>query len=112
MQHYQAAGFSEEVSRLATAPMITRRSSTNRMYDDRWLPFSHYATGQGIDLRSPNAAPQVATFLYTLFDAHSLSLKRSRLQNLLSLSPLPHGKAAAVQGRTVSGMIASMELHA
>ena len=34
MRHYKAAGFSDEVSRLAAAP---RRPSTNRMYDDRWL---------------------------------------------------------------------------
>ena len=33
MRHYKAAGFSDEVSRLAAAP---RRPSTNRMYDDRW----------------------------------------------------------------------------
>ena len=31
MRHYKAAGFSDEVSRLAAAP---RRPSTNRMYDD------------------------------------------------------------------------------
>ena len=34
MQHYQAAGFSREVSKLAAAPTC-RRPSTNRMYDDR-----------------------------------------------------------------------------
>ena len=34
MRHYKAAGFSDEVSRLAAA---SRRPSTNRMYDDRWL---------------------------------------------------------------------------
>ena len=31
MRHYKAAGFSDEVSRLAAAP---RKPSTNRMYDD------------------------------------------------------------------------------
>ena len=40
MQPYQAAGFSEEVSRLGAAP---RRPLTNRMYDDRWLRFTHWA---------------------------------------------------------------------
>ena len=44
MRHYKAAGFSDEVSRLATAP---RRPSTNRMYDDRWLRFAPWAAGQG-----------------------------------------------------------------
>ena len=34
MQHYKAAGFSDDVSWLATAP---RRPSTNRMYDDQSL---------------------------------------------------------------------------
>ena len=37
MRHYKAAGFSDEVSRLAAAP---RMPSTNRMYDDRWLRVS------------------------------------------------------------------------
>ena len=37
MRHYKAAGFSDEVSRLAAAP---RRPSTNRMYDDRWCRFT------------------------------------------------------------------------
>ena len=37
MRHYKAAGFSDEVSRLAAAP---RRPSTNRMYDDRWCRFA------------------------------------------------------------------------
>ena len=39
MQHYQAAGFSREVSKFATAPTC-RRPFTNRMYDDRWLRFT------------------------------------------------------------------------
>ena len=42
MRHYKAAGFSDEVSRLAAAP---RRPSTNRMYDDRWCHF--YTMGCG-----------------------------------------------------------------
>ena len=48
MQHYQAAGFSREVSKFAAAPTC-RRPSTNRMYDDRWLCFSTWATGRGFD---------------------------------------------------------------
>ena len=47
-QHYQAAGFSREVSKFATAPTC-RRPSTNRMYDDRWLRFTTCATGRGFD---------------------------------------------------------------
>ena len=46
MRHYKAAGFSEEVSRLAAEP---RRPSTNCMYDHRWLRFARWATGQGFD---------------------------------------------------------------
>ena len=46
MRHYKAAGFSDEVSRLAAAP---RRPSTNRMYDNRWLRFAQWAAGQGFD---------------------------------------------------------------
>ena len=69
MQHYQAEGFSEEVSRLTSAP---RGSSRNRMYDDRWLSFTDWAAEQGIDLLGPTAA-QNATFLYSLFETHGLS---------------------------------------
>ena len=71
MQHYKAAGFSDEVSRLAAAP---RRPSTNRMYDDRWLRFSQWAAGQGFDPLDPTAA-QIASFLFTLFDTRGLSSK-------------------------------------
>ena len=69
MQHYIASGFSEEVSRFAAVP---RRPSTNRMYDDQWLCFTHWAAGQEFDLLSPTAA-QITTFLYSLFDTHGLS---------------------------------------
>ena len=69
VRHYKAAGFSDEVSRLAAAP---RRPSTNRMYDDRWLRYIRWAAGQEFDLLSPTAA-QIASFLYSLFDNHGLS---------------------------------------
>ena len=46
MQHFQGAGFSEEISRLAVAP---RRSSLNLILDDRWLCFVHWAGEHGID---------------------------------------------------------------
>ena len=69
MRHYKAAGFSDEVSRLAAA---TRRPSTNRMYDDRWLRFARWAAGQGFDPHDSRAA-QIASFLFTLFDTHGLS---------------------------------------
>ena len=68
-QHYQEAGFSKEVSRLAAAP---RRPLTNRMYNQRWPHFAHRATGQGIHPLGPTAA-QIAAFLYYLFDTHGLS---------------------------------------
>ena len=48
MQHYQAAGLSREFSKFAAAPTC-RRPSTNRMYDDRWLRFTTWATGRGFD---------------------------------------------------------------
>ena len=68
MQHYQAAGFSKEVSKLAAAP---RRPSTNRMYEDRWLCFANWAREKGCDPFGPTAA-QIAAFLYELFDTHGL----------------------------------------
>ena len=52
MQHFQVAGFSEEVSRLTATP---RRPLINRIYDDRWLRFGYWAAGQGIDLLGPAA---------------------------------------------------------
>ena len=69
MQLYQAAGFSKEVSRLAAA---SRRPSTNRMYNVRWLPFSNWATEKGFDPLDRTAA-QIAAFLYELFDTRGLS---------------------------------------
>ena len=62
IRKYKAAGLSDEVSRLAAAP---RRPSTNRMYDDRWLPFARWAAGQGFDPLDPTAA-QIASFLFTV----------------------------------------------
>ena len=113
MQHYQAARFSKEVSRLAAAP---RRPSTNKMYDDsldRWLHFAtcNWATGQGFDPIGPTAA-QIAAFLYDLFDTHGLSPQtikeyRSCLASVLSCT----GKTAAIQAETISDMIMSMELQ-
>ena len=81
MQHYQATGFSKEVSRLAAAP---RRPSTNRMYNVRWLPFSNWATGKGFDPLGRTAA-QIAAFLYELFDTRGLSRggRHSELQALV-----------------------------
>ena len=64
VRHYKAAGFSDEVSRLAAAP---RRPSTNRMYVDHWLRFAQWAAGQGFDPLDPTAA-HIASFLFTLFD--------------------------------------------
>ena len=108
MQHYKAAGFSDEVSRLAAAP---RRPSTNRMYDDRWRRFSRWAAGQDINPLDPTAA-QVASFLFELFDTHGLSPQtvkgyRTCLGSVLSCT----GRARVVSHRTISDMIASMELQ-
>ena len=107
-RHYKAAGFSEEVSRLAAAP---RRPSTNRMYDDRWLRFARWAAGQGFDPVDSTAA-QIASFLFTLFDTHGLSAQtvkgyRTCLGSVLNRT----GKAKVVLHKTISDMIASMELQ-
>ena len=84
MHHYQAAGFSREVSKLAAAP---RRPSTNRMYDDRWLRFANWATGKGFDPLGPTAA-QIAAFLYRIFE-HSwpVTSDYQRIQVLFSIGP-------------------------
>ena len=62
MRHYKAAGFSDEVSRLAAAP---KRPSTNRMYDDQWLRFAPWAAGQGFDPLDPTAAQIASFFVYS-----------------------------------------------
>ena len=108
MRHYKAAGFSDEVSRLAAAP---RRPSTNRMYDDRWLRFARWAAGQGFDPLDPTAA-QIASFLFTLFDTHGLSPQtvkgyRTCLGSVLNRT----GKAKVILHKTISDMITSMELQ-
>ena len=86
MQHYQAAGFSRKVSKFAAAPTC-RRSSTNRMYDDRWLRFTTWATGRGFD--------------------QTIKGYRSCLASVLRRT----GRAAEVQAKTISDMIMSMELQ-
>ena len=108
MQHCQAAGFSKEVSKLASAP---RRPSTNRMYNDRWLCFANWATGQGFDPLGTTAA-QIASFLYELFDTHGLSPQTIKGYRSYLASVLNHtGRAAAVRAKTISDMIMSMELQ-
>ena len=111
MRHYKAAGFSDEVSRLAAA---LRRPSTNRMYDDRWLRCARWAAGQGFDPLDPTAA-QIASFLFTLFNTHGLSPQtvkgyRTCLGSVLNRT----GKAKVVMHQTISmisDMIFSMELQ-
>ena len=108
MRHYKAAGFSDEVSRLAAAP---RRPSTNRMYGDRWLRFARWGAGQGFDPLDPTAA-QIASFLFTLFDTHGLSPQtvkgyRTCLGSVLNRT----GTAKVAMHKTISDMIASMELQ-
>ena len=93
---------SARMEALMAAP---RRPSTNRMYDDRW------ATGQGFDPLDPTAA-QIASFLFTLFDTHGLSPQtvkgyRTCLGSVLNRT----GKAKVVMHKTISDMIASMELQ-
>ena len=108
MRHYKAAGFSDEVFRLAAAP---RRPSTNRMYDDRWRRFARWAAGQGFDPLDPTAA-QKASFLFDIFDTHGLSPQtikgyRTCIGSVLNRT----GRAKVVLHRTVSDMIASMVLQ-
>ena len=107
VRHYKAAGFSDDISRLVAAP---RRPSTNRMYDDRWLRFTRWAAGQGFDPLNPSAA-QIASFLYYLFDT-GLSPQTIKGYRTCLGSVLNHtGKAKVVLHRTISDMIASMELQ-
>ena len=77
----------------------------------RWLCFAQCAGGQGFDPLDPSAA-QIASFLFDLFDTHGLSphtIKGNRtcLSSVLNRT----GKARVVLHRTISDMIASMELQ-
>ena len=108
MLYYQAAGFSREVSKLAAAPTC-RRPSTNRMYDDRWLRFTNWATGRGFDPLGPTA-PHISAFLYELFDTHGVSLQTIMGYRSCLALVLSH-RAAEVQAKTTSDMIMSMELQ-
>ena len=108
MRHYKAAGFSDEVSRLAAAP---RRPSTNRMYDNRWLRFARWAAGQGFDPLDPTAA-QIEPSLCSASVTHGLSPQtvkgyRTCLGSVLNRT----GKAKVVLHKTIFDMIASMELQ-
>ena len=67
--------------------------------------------GQGIDPLGPTAAPKAA-FLYYLFDSQGLSPQSIKEYRSCLASVLSHtGMAAAVQAKTMSDMITSMELQ-
>ena len=81
------------------------------MYDDRWLRFARWAAGQGFDPLDPTAA-QIASFLFTLFDTHSLSPQTVKgYRTCLGIVLNQTGKAKVVLHKTISDMIASMELQ-
>ena len=108
MRPYKEAFFSDEVSRLVAAP---RRPSTNRMYDDRWCRFVRWAAGQGFDPLDPKAA-QIASFLFDLFNTHGLSPQTIKGYRTCIGSVLGRtGRTRVVLNRTISDMIASMELQ-
>ena len=81
------------------------------MYEDRWLRFTNWATQKGIDPLGPTAA-QIAAFLYEFFDTHGLSPQTIKGFRSCSASVLSRtGKVTAVQAKTISDMIMSMNLQ-
>ena len=81
------------------------------MYDDRWRRFTRWAAGQGFDPLDPTAA-QIAFFLFDLFDTHGLSPQTIKGYRTCIGSALDRtGRAKVVLHRTISDMIASMELQ-
>ena len=88
MKHYQAAGFSKEVSKLTAA---LRRPYTNRMYDDRWLCFTNWATQKGFDPLGPTAAQ-------LLFCTNFLIRMACRLRLSKDTGPV-HPRSLAAQAR-------------
>ena len=107
MRHYKAAGFSDEVSRLAAAP---RRPSTNRMYDNRWRRFTRWAAGQGFDPLDPTAA-QIASFLFDILIPMACPLEVKGYRTCIGSVLNRTGRAKVVLHRAISDMIASMELQ-
>ena len=68
------------------------------------------ATGQGIDSLNPTAAK--ITALYGLFDTRGLSPQTIKGYRFCLASVLRHtGSMAAIQAKTISDMIMSMELQ-
>ena len=71
----------------------------------------HRAAGQGIDPLGPTAA-EIVVFLYYLFDTQGLSPQSSKGYTSCLASVLSHtGMVAAVQAKTMSDMVTSMELQ-
>ena len=99
MHHYQAARFSKEVSRLASAPRSP--SKETECTTTGGFALLNWTTEQGIDPLGP--AVQIDAFMFYLFDTHCLSP-----QTIKGYRPY---NAAAVQAKTISGMITSMELQ-
>ena len=81
------------------------------MYIDWWLHFARWAAGQGFVPLDPTAA-QISSFLFTLFDTHGLSPQTVKGYRTCPGSVLNRtGKAKLVLHKTISDMIASMELQ-
>ena len=103
----RGSGFLREVSKLAAAH---RRPSTNRMYNDRWLRFTNWATGKGFDPLGPTAA-QIATFCMSFLYSWLVTSDYQRYRSCLAWILIRTCKVAAVQAKTISDMIMSMELQ-
>ena len=81
------------------------------MYDDRWLCFAQWATGQRFDPLGPTAA-QIDTFMYSLVVTHGVSPQTIKDYRTCFASVLNcTGKAPVVQDKTIPDMIASMEFQ-
>ena len=76
MQHFKAAGSSEDVSRLAAAP---KRPSTDCMTTSRCASLTGPQDKEF--LPGPTTA-QIAAFLYYLFETHGLSPQLSKATGL------------------------------
>ena len=92
MQHFQMAGFSEEVPRLATTP---RGHSTNCHYDDRWFRFPGLAAELGIVWLGPRVA-QEASSVFPLRDPWILTSDVQGQQILNGFSSQPHTQSREV----------------
>ena len=89
----------------------TTKHQNYRLYDDRWLCLLTGPQDRELIRACSQSYSLNSHFLYPLFDIQGLASNDQGYRICLASALIRTGKAAAVQGRTVSSMIATMELQ-